>query len=73
MYNPNKLTVGDCRKFKDGVIARLILINDLYYTSKSLYEKGIGVCSDCGHFVDIDYKYCKRCEKAAIIFVYKHL
>lgn len=45
----------------------IILIDAVYYTSDKNYSLGIGSCSDCGSFIDIGVRWCKKCNKETMI------
>ncbi len=40
-----------------------------FETSRSLINKGMCVCCDCGRILSTDYKYCGTCRTYALIII----
>lgn len=38
-----------------------------YRTSKHLLDRGMAMCSECGHLISVDYRFCKVCNDEVII------
>ena len=48
---------------------QLILDNNEFLTPRNVHNHGIILCSQCGKFLPMEFRYCENCKKNAIFIL----